>query len=114
MLPGGIFIFDILEPYSTEKTQGFREGEDWIILYEKEENREQKKLTRRIITLRREGSYYKRNEEIHYVRLYETSGVTEKLHQVGFKVQISSNYGDFHLSNGHAVFIAYKALNRKF
>ena len=108
LLPGGIFIFDILEPYSTEKTQGFREGEDWIILYEKEENREQKKLTRRIITLRKEGNYYKRDEEIHHVRLYETSEITEKLHQIGFKVQTRSNYGQLQLSKGHTVFINYK------
>ena len=108
LIPGGIFIFDILEPYSTEKTQGFREGEDWIILYEKEQNREKKKLTRRIITLRKEGNYYKRDDEIHHVRLYEASGINKKLHQVGFQVKTRSNYGKFKLSQDHTVFIASK------
>ena len=44
LIPGGVFIFDILEPFATEKTQGFREGKDWIVMYEKEENKEQKKI----------------------------------------------------------------------
>ncbi|VEP16288.1 Methyltransferase type 11 [Hyella patelloides LEGE 07179] len=73
LILGGVFIFDILEPLATGITQGFKEGEDWIVLFEKEEDREQKKLTRRIITLRKEGSYYKRDDEIHHVRLYESS-----------------------------------------
>ncbi len=108
----GLFIFDILEPFTTEKTQGFREGEDWIILYEKEEDREQKKLTRRIITLRKEANGYKRDEEIHHVRLYEASEITEKLDQVGFQVQSKNNYGKFNLLQGHKVFIASKSYNQ--
>ena len=55
LIPGGVFIFDLLKPVSTIKTQGFREGEGWIVLFEKEENREQKTLIRRIISLRKEG-----------------------------------------------------------
>ena len=113
LLPGGLFIFDILEPFTTGKTQGFKEGEDWIVLYEKEESREKKKLTRRIITLRKEGKYYKRNEEIHHVHLYKVLEITEKLDQAGFQVQNQSNYGKFNLSQGHKVFIAKKFKNQK-
>lgn len=108
LIPGGLFIFDILEPIGRGTTQGFKEGEDWIVLYEKEEDREQKKLTRRIIALTKAGNYYKRDEEIHHVRLYEASEITEKLNKVGFQVQIKNNYGKFQLSKGHTVFIASK------
>ena len=108
LFPGGIFIFDILEPFNTEKTQGFKEEKDWIVIYEKEENKEQKTLTRRIVTLRQEGKCYRRDDEIHHVRLYETLEITEKLHQVGFIVQTMNNYGNFQLSKNHSVFIAQK------
>ncbi|GAB4530411.1 MAG: hypothetical protein Tsb0014_13050 [Pleurocapsa sp.] len=108
LIPGGMFIFDLLEPCDTKITQGFGEGEDWIILFEKQENREQKKLTRRIITLRKKENYYQRNEEIHHVRLYESSEIVEKLRRVGFDVQTSSSYGQFNLARGHIVFIATK------
>ncbi len=108
LMPGGVFIFDLLEPVSTEITQGFREGEDWIVLYAKEEDRENKKLTRRIITLRKVGDYYRRDDEIHHVRLYESSEIAEQLDRVGFQVQTMSNYGRFQLSPGHIVFVAYK------
>ena len=49
----GIFIFDIAIPGQVSpgtKIKGFTEGEDWIVLVEKEENQEI--LTRRIITFR--------------------------------------------------------------
>ena len=108
LMPGGVFIFDLLEPVSTEITQGFREGEDWIVLYAKEEDRENKKLTRRIITLRKVGDYYRRDDEIHHVRLYESSEIAEQLDRVGFQVQTMSNYGRFQLSPGHTVFVAHK------
>lgn len=108
LLPGGLFIFDILEPFATKKTQGFREGKDWIVLFEKEEDREQKKLTRRIITLRQEGNCYQRDDEIHHVRLYESSEITEILARSGFEVQTQNNYGEFYLSKGHPIFIARK------
>ena len=108
LIPGGVFIFDILEPMSRGITQGFREGEDWIVLFEKEEDRENKKLTRKIITLRKVGNYYRREDEIHHVRLYESSKIAEQLRQVGFQVQTMSNYGQFQLSPAHSVFIAQK------
>ena len=108
LLPGGFFIFDLLEPFATQKTQGFAEGEDWLVLYEKEESREQKKLTRRIITLRKEGNFYRRDDETHCVRLYESSEVVALLSQIGFDVQTQNNYGKSQLSKGHTVFIARK------
>ena len=111
LIPGGVFIFDILEPVSTEITQGFKEGEDWIVLLEKQEDREQQKLTRRIITLRQEGNYYKRNDETHHVRLYKSSEINQQLNRVGFQVQTRSNYGQFQLAKGHTVFVAIKSAN---
>ena len=110
LIPGGIFIFDLLKPVSTAITQTFREGKDWIVLVEKSENREQKKLTRRIISLRKVGDYYRRDEEIHHVRLYEPLGIVEQLSKVGFQVETMGNYGNFKLTPSHTVFIGYKKI----
>ena len=106
--PGGIFIFDVLEPVATRITQEFKEGEDWIVLVEKKENREKRQLTRRIITLRKVGNCYRRDNEIHHVRLCKSSEITEKLIEIGFKVQTIKNYGQFKLSPAHAIFVAHK------
>ena len=73
LLPGGIFIFDILEPGQLSQgdpSRTFTEGEDWIVLVEKEEDLKQKILTRRITTFRQVGEYYRRDDEIHRAQLY--------------------------------------------
>ncbi|NJO73322.1 MAG: class I SAM-dependent methyltransferase [Leptolyngbyaceae cyanobacterium RM1_406_9] len=114
--PGGVFIFDIAEPGQMAQgimTKNFTEGEDWIVLVEKQE--EQAVLTRRIITLRKlkghhEG-HYRRDDEVHHLRLYEATEVAEQLHQVGFQVQIMRRYGDYDLPKAHAAFVACKPPN---
>jgi len=108
LLPGGIFIFDILTPFTTKKTQRFTEGKDWIVMVEKQEDREAKTLSRRIITFRKVGKVYQRNDETHHVQLYESSKIIDQLRRVGFQVQTQSSYGDLELAPGHTVFIARK------
>ncbi|WNZ25684.1 class I SAM-dependent methyltransferase [Leptolyngbya sp. NK1-12] len=112
LVPGGVFVFDIAEPGQTaaDRTQSFTEGEDWIVLVEKTEDRVQSLLTRRIITLRRVGEYYRRDEEVHRLRLYEATEMAEKLGRVGFEVQIMRSYGQDQLPNAHAAFIARKPI----
>jgi SAM-dependent methyltransferase len=115
LAPGGVFIFDIAEPgqmIQGIKTRSFTEGADWIVLAEKQE--EQAVLTRRIITLRKlkhQGELYRRDDEVHRLRLYEATEVAEQLHQVGFQVQIMRRYGDYDLPQAHAAFVARKPLN---
>ena len=88
--------------------QSFTEGKDWIILVEKIENRPEKLLTRRIITLRKVGEYYRREEEIHQVRVYNTEDIVNQLEQIGFKVELRDNYGDFFLPQGNKAIVARK------
>lgn len=109
--PGGIFIFDLAEPGQLpggEQVKTFTEGEDWFVLVEKEEDVERSTLVRRIITLRKVGEHYRRDREVHYLRLYEARAIAEKLAQVGFQVQISRSYGQYQLPKAHAAFIARK------
>jgi len=109
LTPGGIFIFDIAEPGQIEQgttVKGFTEGEDWIVLVDKEERRET--LIRRIITFRKVGEYYRRDDEVHHLCLYKATEIASKLRQIGFQVQIMRSYGKYNLPKAHAVFIARK------
>jgi SAM-dependent methyltransferase len=111
LAPGGVFIFDIAEPGQVKPgntTKGFTQGKDWIILVEKEEEREQETLIRRIITLRKVGKHYRRKDEVHHLRLYKATDVAQKLHRVGFQVQMMRNYGQYDLPKAHAAFVARK------
>lgn len=111
LIPGGIFVFDIAEPgqvIQETPTKGFTEGEDWIVLVEKEENREHRILTRRIITFRKVGEHYRRDDEIHHLQLYEATDIARELNKVGFQVQTMRSYGNYILPKAHTAFIAYK------
>ncbi len=108
LTPGGVFIFDIAEPGQvTTITKGFTEGEDWVVLVEKQEN-PQNILTRRIITFRKVGENYRRDDELHQLQLYSATEIAKKLRQVGFQIQMMRHYGQFHLPPAHIAFVAHK------
>jgi SAM-dependent methyltransferase len=113
LVPGGVFIFDIAETGQVspgKTTKSFTEGKDWIVLVEKEENRDRSTLIRRIITLRQMGKYYRRDDEVHHLQLYEATNIAAKLERVGFQVQIIRSYGQYKLLQSHAAFIARKPM----
>ena len=49
------------------------------MLVEKEENRERRTLTRRISSFRKVGEIYRRDDEVHYLQLYESSEIAEEI-----------------------------------
>ncbi|MGB3756095.1 MAG: class I SAM-dependent methyltransferase [Rivularia sp. (in: cyanobacteria)] len=111
LTPGGVFVFDIATQRQENPgitTKGFTEGEDWIVLVEKEEKREI--LTRRIITFRCCGEYYRRDEEVHHQQLYRATNIVQALDRIGFQVEIFKGYGEFNLPLNHAAFIALKLI----
>jgi SAM-dependent methyltransferase len=113
LTPGGVFIFDIAEPGQViegDRAKSFTEGKDWIVLLEKEEDQEKLVLSRRIVTLRRVGEYYRRDEELHYLRLYKATDIAKKLSQVGFTVENMHSYGDYKLPPAHIAFVARKSM----
>jgi SAM-dependent methyltransferase len=112
LAPGGIFIFDIAEPGQLDgkTSKGFTEGEDWIVLVEKEEDRERSTLVRRIVTLRKIGAHYRRDEEVHHLQLYRATDIDRALVSSGFQVEIAHSYGRYKLPKAHAVAIARKPM----
>jgi SAM-dependent methyltransferase len=111
LIPGGVFIFDIAEPGQVEPgipTKSFIEGDHWMVLVEKNEDGDRKILTRRIITFRKVGEYYRRDEEIHAQQLYNAADIAKELEQVGFQVQISRSYGQYTLPKARSALVAHK------
>src|SRR5215212_1617995 len=92
LVPGGVFVFDVLGPGQVPpgiRTRGFRVGEDWAVLFEREEDIERGTLERRIVRFR-------------------PAGLSAELEQAGFRVRTMRSYGAHPLSEGHAAFIARK------
>jgi SAM-dependent methyltransferase len=111
LLPGGVFVFDVLGPGQVEPgtaARGFRLGEDWAVLSEREEDAELGTLMRRIVSFRKVGEHYRRNDEVHRVRLYPPDELSAELRRVGFRVRKMHAYGGYSLAEGHAAFVARK------
>jgi SAM-dependent methyltransferase len=111
LVPGGVFVFDVLGPGQVPpgtRERGFRVGEDWAVLAEREEDVERGTMERRIVSFRKAGGRYRRDEEVHRVRLYDPSGLSAELERTGFRVLTTRSYGDYPLSEGHAAFVACK------
>jgi SAM-dependent methyltransferase len=111
LLPGGVFVFDVLGPGQVEPgstARGFRLGEDWAVLSEREEDAELGTLMRRIVSFRKVGEHYRRNDEVHRVRLYPPDELSAELRRVGFRVRKMHAYGGYSLADGHAAFVARK------
>jgi SAM-dependent methyltransferase len=111
LVPGGVFVFDVLGPGQVPpgtRARGFRVGEDWAVLFEREEDVERETMERRIVSFRKAGVCYRRDEEVHRVRLYDQLDLSAELERAGFRVQTMRSYGGHPLAEGHAAFVARK------
>ena len=111
LAPGGVFVFDLAGPGQMKPgttTRGFTEGDGWIVLVEKHEDKESAVLTRRITSFRKVGKHYRRSNEVHRQRLFRFADIVRELRRVGFRVRTSRSYGKYSLPAAHMVFIARK------
>ena len=70
--PGGLLLFDVAEPGripGSGSQQAHTQGEDWAVIMSADEDRTNGLLTRRITTYRKVGELYRRDQEIHQLRL---------------------------------------------
>ncbi len=107
--PGGVFVFDVLGPGQVPlgvASRGWSIGEDWAVLNEKEEDPGRGAMERRIVSFRKFGEHYRREDEVHRVRLYEPEEVAGGLERAGFGVQTMGSYGGHPLGENHAAFVA--------
>jgi SAM-dependent methyltransferase len=107
--PGGLFIFDIAEPGRGKRpSPKNRQGIDWAVLVEVDEDARTNRLTRRITTFRKVGDLYRRDEEVHRLQLYERSGIASELRRAGFRVRTLRGYAEQRFPDARAGFIARK------
>ena len=105
----GIFVFDVAEPRRWKgPKQGFREGEGWTCFVHYEHNSDKQQLTRRIVTFRKTGSAYRRQEETHRQRLYRGTTLAGILRDVGFRVRLVRSYGAYRLPDYAVGIVARK------
>lgn len=110
LVPGGLFVFDVALVGRVPKgrRRGYTVGNDWACLYEAEEDPESMTLTRRITSFRKQGDDYRRDDEVHRLRLYERSWLVGELRSAGFRVRTVKAYGDLAFPPGYLGFVARK------
>jgi SAM-dependent methyltransferase len=105
--PKGLFIFDLAIPGRVPggESSAFRLGDDWAILYSATEAGP--RLQRRMTTFRKiaGGATYRRSEEVHRLRLWNTREIDKMLRDARFRVQVRRGYGGGVFAPGHRVFI---------
>jgi SAM-dependent methyltransferase len=94
--PGGLLMLDLVTPGRDPSgpRSGWREGSDWLVCFEAEENVARRTLERRIVVFRRDGDGYRRSDEVHAVRTYDPAAVLDDLTAAGFAAQRLDGYGD--------------------
>jgi SAM-dependent methyltransferase len=107
---GGVFIFDVAEPGRGKgPRQKHFEGPDWAVLMEVDEDRRTNRLTRDMTLFRKIGELYRRDREVHRLRLYKRSDIAKELRRVGFRVRTLRAYGNQPMIKGCVGFLARKA-----
>jgi hypothetical protein len=110
LLPGGLLVFDGAEPGRVPG--GFRRnnacGPDWACLSNSQEDGRQRIVTRDITTFRKLGKLYRRDHEVHRLRLFDRAQVAGQLREVGFRVRLLRGYGKLRFPPGYAGFVARK------
>jgi SAM-dependent methyltransferase len=99
LTPKGLLVFDVAEPGRCKGlTQRFVEGDDWTCLVAYRQDVARQQLTRRIVSFRKVGCAYRRHEETHTQQLYPATRIAEMLRNIGFRVRLIRNYGEYPLA----------------
>lgn len=108
--PGGLLLFDVIEPGITDGVPPVRllENEEWDMMLNFSENREAATLQREITLFVREGELYRKSKEVHRLNLYARAEVQQLLEAAGFAVALTDRFGGQALRNHNIGFIAEK------
>lgn len=106
---GGLLIFDLREPgTAVEPYEISREGDDWAILCRVEEDGRRRLLTRRLTTFRRRGASWRRDREVHRLRLHHGRDVADALRRIGFRTRVVRGWGKLRFAPAQVGFVARK------
>jgi SAM-dependent methyltransferase len=109
--PGGLFLFDVAGPGRERggPRRTWWEGPDWMLCLEAVEYHAERRLDRRITVFREADEGYRRSDELHVQRLYDTEEVREGLAAAGFEARQLGAYGSaVHFGRGHSGWLATK------
>ncbi len=108
---GGVFIFDVRHPAKGPLAvrNHHQMSEDWFCHARVEEDHRKKQLTRFITTfLCLENGKYRREEEVHRLKVFSRAEIAEWLRNIGFRVRTKRGYGIYQLGPRQSVFICRK------
>jgi SAM-dependent methyltransferase len=111
LCPGGLLLFDVAEPGRVPgpgTRKDYREGDDWAVLVTAEEDRRRRLLTRRITSFRKVGKLYRREQEVHQLRLFTGAALARQLRGLGFRVRLLRGYGPFRFPPGYVALLGRK------
>jgi SAM-dependent methyltransferase len=111
LCPGGVFLFDAAGPgrvLGRGPRQQHAEGDGWAVLVTAAEDRPRRRMERRITSFRRVGELYRRDHEVHRLRLLPPGEVVKQLRAAGFRVRRLGGYGAARFGPRHAGFLARK------
>lgn len=106
--PHGIFLFDVATPGRVPggSRRSYMAGDDWACLCMAEEDPRRRKLVRTITSFRKTGALYRRDDEVHRLRLFPPNDLRALLHASGFQSQIIHRYAQLAFPPGCAGFVA--------
>ncbi len=108
--PGGMLIFDVIETGEPSLAGRFwTSGTDWAVLAETTEDQPSRTLVRTIETFRQVNNLYRRSQELHRVRLFDTNELFTLLARCGFKAETTQAYGSDRLLPRRRAFICARS-----
>jgi hypothetical protein len=108
--PGGMLIFDVIETGEPSLAGRFwTSGTDWAVLAETTEDQSSRTLVRMIETFRQVGDLYRRGQELHRVRLFDTKELLVLLARYGYAAETVQAYRSERLLPRRRAFICTRS-----
>lgn len=107
---GGVFIFDVRHPSPKPPAikETHRTSKHWFC-HSRAEELKTCELVRHITTFRKNSNgSYRREEEVHRLKLFTRAEMSLWLRKIGFRVKMSRSYGSYKLGPNQSVFICRK------
>ncbi len=110
LAPGGLFIFDVAVPGRSRSAPLVRHWveSDWALTLTVEEDTVKRELSRTMTSFCKVGKLYRRQDEVHRLRLYRPAEILSQLRGLGFRVRTVRKYGELDFPKGLSGFIARK------
>jgi SAM-dependent methyltransferase len=111
LCPGGVLLFDIAGPDRVPPRGSHRTWAaetDWAVLADSAIEEATGLLVRKMVSFRRVGTLYRRDDEVHRLSLIEPAATLATLRAVGFEAEIIPGYGSVSLPLGVVAFLCRK------